>query len=104
MSQNHSAEWLREIVAVLGRVRGDFTTTAEELEAEYRTLLAEAETRESAFPTAAEVIAAAEKALARTADHICDSSPYEVCIKNCPECLRGAALAVIAKWKEAHNA
>jgi len=54
-------------------------------------------------PTAAEVIAAAEKALARTADHIFDSSPYEVCIKNCPECLRVDAIAAIAKWKEANR-
>ena len=69
----------------------------------YRALLAEAEAREASVLTAAEVIAAAERAMQRTADHICDSSPYEVCIKNCPECLRQEALALIARWKEAHS-
>ena len=98
MSQERSAEFLRGAVATLEEI-GAYPLTLHT----YRALLAEAEAREASVPTAAEVIAAAERALARMADHICDSSPYEVCIKNCPECLRQDALAAIAKWKEAQR-
>jgi len=109
----HSAEWLRGAIHVADA--NQLKTT----KAYWEKQLAAAEDREAApevipgtldalagltirsdAPSAAEVIAAAEKAMQRTADHICDSSPYEMCIKNCPECLRQNALDLIEKWKE----
>ena len=98
-----SAEWLRGAVAGLRHWQNEIISTSAELIEHYTVKLAEAEAREAQQPTAAEVIAAAERAMQRTADHICDSSPYEVCIKNCPECLRREALALIARWKEADH-
>jgi hypothetical protein len=58
-------------------------------------LLAEAEAREASVPTAAKVIAAAEKALR--------CGKWEHFTPDEREMLADA-LAAIAKWKEAHNA
>jgi hypothetical protein len=76
-------------------------------------LLAEAEAREASVPTAAEVIAAAEKALATIADPIeCGCKP---CTGDCQSISAKAiyfegqqevaaeALSVIARWKEANG-
>jgi len=123
MSNERSAEWLRGVVAVLGRMVDECSTVfdsdlphitqgnLEDYLAEYAELLAAAEAREATLPTAAEVIEAFEKALATIADPIeCGCKP---CTGDCQSIAAKAiyfegqqevaadALAVIARWKEA---
>jgi hypothetical protein len=108
-----SAEFYRGEVAALNRAQRDFTITVPELQAEDVALLAEAEAREASVPTAAEVIAAAERALGP----ICaDADEARRCVKQgwvpadqhitnrvtFGDVIRAAdTLAAIAKWKEA---
>lgn len=145
MSQKRSAEFYRGAVAALNRAQRDFTVTVPELQAEYVDLLAEAESREASVPTesptltetiaglreacagvvvskheeitAAEVIAAAEKALDTFARaYRISMEPFGLQIDQADGAshwMPGAwptvgefkvandAIAAIAKWKEA---
>ena len=92
MSQERSAEFYRGAVFALNRAQRDFTVTVPELQAEYVDLLAAAEAREATKPTTAEVIAACEKALR--------CGKLESFTRDEREML-AAALAKIARWKEA---
>lgn len=67
----------------------------------YRTLLAAAEARASTQPTAAEVIEAAEKALGRALTTRSFGTTFDLS-SAATECT--AALALLARWKEANNA
>lgn len=111
-----SAEWLRGAIEALDRARLDFTVTVPELQAEYVALLADAEAREASQPTAAEVIAAAEKALARYANGPWLVMPNEgfsakdgstrkrfAAFEDQGGEIAKEALAEIARWKEAHH-
>jgi len=133
MSQNHSAEWLRakiealeelELLTGFGTAWAENTRKACQLRvderlSEYRALLAAAEAREAAQPSAAEVIAAAEKAISDLlgATHTIEVlGEYEALDINTSsrkkmrarvdgiegECRE--ALSMIAKWNEGHNA
>jgi hypothetical protein len=109
-----SAEWLRGAAHAAAECK-QFKAAVW-----YQMLLAEAEAREASVPTAAEVIAAVEEALQRLEDLAYDwvneagSAAHELAntaqhraekeARQEFEACRTAALALIAKWKEAHNA
>lgn len=149
-SNERSAEWLRGAVESLNRAQRDFTVTVPELQAEYVSLLAAAEAREARepsalpavtmggtsmagnttdWPSAAEVIEAAGKALsgALALDPHCDHTYTHrggAIWTICDDCGREwaddeggykpdqpnkhvvkieAALSLIARWKEARG-
>jgi hypothetical protein len=73
-------------------------------------LLAEAEAREASVPTAADVIAAAERALEAWMAHMKQpagvSGSYGALLESLAVAQNSTeeAISLIAKWKEAHNA
>lgn len=110
-----SADWLRGAIEALNRAQRDFTVTVPELQAEYAELLAAAEAREAAQPTAAEVIAAAEKAIEtgvcylriyrnehKHLDSWLGSEDENTLLTDEEELAR--SLALIARWKESRDA
>ncbi|CAB4166133.1 hypothetical protein UFOVP836_15 [uncultured Caudovirales phage] len=116
MSGERSAEFCRWAVEALNRAQRDFTVTVPELQAEYLDLLASAEAREAAQPTAAEVVEACRVALERLEDLAYDwvneaGSAAHVLANTAQhraeaearqefEACRTAALALCARWKE----
>ncbi len=93
MSQERSAEFYRGAKWILDGCCDPWVAYALDRR------LAEAEAREASVPTAAEVIAAAERALEEAEDQL-----VALCSRgDVPSSLTNA-LAAIAKWKEAHNA
>ena len=103
-----SAEWLRGAIAGLRHWQNEIISTSAELIEHYTVKLAEAEAREAQQPTAAEVIAACEKALARWKHYIMlvdEGSDIRANLVAYPaaKVQNDETVALIARWKEANG-